>query len=131
ERSGKYYSRLERYEYQGDTLINPTTILEIPGGKAHNGSRLAFWDDETLLWATGDTAKDGLAQDSTSLNGKILRMTLDGDIPADNPIKDSYVYAWGFRNIQGLIRTPGGILYSAEHGDAIQDEVNLVLPARN
>lgn len=39
--------------------------------------------------------KGGNAQDSTSLNGKILRLNIDGSIPDDNPVKGSYVWAWG------------------------------------
>src|SRR5690606_11546764 len=54
-----------------------------------------------------------------------------GSIPTDNPIPGSYVYAWGLRNIQGLTMTPEGDLYSAEYGDAIEDEVNWVRPLHN
>lgn len=131
ERDSQYFSRLVRYTYEPDTLINPKLLLEIPASGGHNGSRLALSGDNILLWATGDIAKKGYAQDSTNLNGKILRMDIDGGIPVDNPIKGSYVWAWGFRNIQGMVLTPDGKLYTSEHGDAIEDEVNLVLPLHN
>lgn len=131
ERDSQYFSRLVRYTYKPDTLIDPKLLLEIPASTGHNGSRLVLSGDSILFWATGDIAKKGYAQDSTGLNGKVLRLDIEGGIPDDNPIKGSYVWAWGFRNIQGLVLAPDGQLYSAEHGDAIEDEVNLVLPLHN
>lgn len=132
ERNGSYFSRLERYTVEGDTLVSPLTLLEIPAGTGHNGSRITIGGKgDRLFWATGDIAKDGNAQDIHNLNGKILCMDFDGNIPADNPDPDSYVWAFGFRNIQGLVYTPNGNLYASEHGDAIEDEINLIRPKRN
>lgn len=132
ERDGEHFSRLERYTYHKDTLIEPKTIMEISAGTSHNGSRLTFSRDlQFLFWATGDVAKDGNSQNVKLLNGKILRMDLDGNIPQDNPIKGSYVWASGLRNVQGLIQASNGHLYASEHGDAIEDEVNLILPNGN
>lgn len=124
-------SRLVRYEYRADTLINEKILLEIPGNTGHNGSRVLIQHSGQIVWATGDIAKDENAQNLNSLNGKILRINLDGSIPADNPDPNSYVYAWGFRNIQGLAFTDKEVLYASEHGDATDDEVNLIQPARN
>lgn len=123
-------STLMRYVYDGAQLVEPQELLTIKGALGHNGGRILLQEDK-LFWATGDAADNTQAQDSTTLNGKLLRMNLDGTIPSDNPIAGSYVYAWGFRNIQGLTRTPGGDLFSAEHGDAIEDEVNWVRPLHN
>ncbi|MCG7860494.1 PQQ-dependent sugar dehydrogenase, partial [Flavihumibacter sediminis] len=67
----------------------------------------------------------------TSLNGKILRLNRDGSIPADNPIPGSPVWAWGFRNMQGLAENSRGQWYSSEHGEATDDELNLLQPLRN
>lgn len=131
QRDGKYFSRLVRYTSSRDTLINPKLLLEIPANLGHNGSRIAFSGRDKLFWATGDAQKDGYAQDSSSLNGKILRLNIDGSIPDDNPIQGSYVYARGFRNIQGLVMLPDGKLFTSEHGDAIEDEINLILPLHN
>ena len=131
ERDKQYLSRLERYTYENDSLVNPTVLMEIPGATGHNGSRLAFSGEDKILWATGDVAKDGNAQNINSLNGKLLRMDFEGNIPKDNPIEDSYVWASGFRNVQGLVVSTEDIVYVSEHGDAIEDEINLVLPGRN
>lgn len=120
------FSRLVRYTYSNDTLINPLVLLEIPARDGHYGSRITISPDKKVIWATGDAQIDGAAQDTTSLNGKILRINMDGSVPADNPIKGSFVWAWGFRNMEGLVYSPSGNLYTSEHGDANDDEVNLI-----
>jgi len=124
-------SRLFRYELTEDELTNGQLLLEIEGGTSHNGSRLAFGSDGKLYWATGDTHDFAYAQDSKKLNGKILRMNPDGTIPSDNPDPNSYVWAKGFRNMQGLVFSDQGLLYTSEHGDAIEDEVNLIQAGGN
>lgn len=124
-------SKLVRYTYQRDTLINPVNLLSVRGANGHNGARLLLDDQNILYWATGDVADNTEAQDSTTLNGKILRMTLDGEIPPDNPIPGSFVYAWGFRNMQGLTIDKRGNIFTSEHGDAIEDEINLIKPLHN
>lgn len=124
-------SKLLRLHYQSGEIIESKELLEIDGGTAHNGSRMVFGQDGMLYWATGDIYSETHAQDSTTLNGKVLRMTDDGAIPDDNPISDSYVYAWGFRNIQGITLTSMGNIIASEHGDAIEDELNWVRPLHN
>ena len=41
------------------------------------------------------------------------------------------MWATGFRNIQGMVFSKGGKLYISEHGDAIEDEVNLTEKTKN
>ena len=124
-------SRLVRYRLQGDTLVDPFLLLEIPGNTGHNGSRVVLSADEFLYWATGDAARSANAQDTGSLNGKILKIGANGTLPVDNTLPGSPVWAWGFRNMQGLVFSPSGKLYSSEHGDATDDEVNLLEPGNN
>lgn len=131
EKEKQYITKLVRYEINGDTLINPQILLEIEASTGHNGSRLVLQDDQHLFWATGDVAKKGYAQDSTRLNGKVLRIKIDGSLPSGNPIPGSYVYAWGLRNMQGMALSDKGELYVSEHGDAIEDEINHIRPLRN
>ena len=125
------FSELLRLRYEKGVVSEPKVLLKIDAAMGHNGSRMIFDKEGFLYWATGDIASETDAQDSTSLNGKILRMTDDGQIPADNPIKGSYVYAWGFRNIQGLAVTSNGTIISSEHGDASEDELNWIRPLHN
>src|SRR5262249_23084438 len=68
------------------------------------------------------------AADWTTYQGKILRLNLDGSIPRDNPVLNgvrSHIYSYGHRNPQGLAFA-GRRLFDSEHGESIDDEVNLV-----
>jgi len=127
----KIYSNLYSYIYKDGVVSNPRLLLQIPGNTGHNGSRIIIGNDKKIYWATGDAAIDANAQDITKLNGKILRINIDGSIPNDNPIPNSYVYAWGFRNMQGLAQGENGLIYTSEHGDAVEDEINLIRPLHN
>lgn len=131
-KEGEYiFSELLRLKYDKGAVSEAKVLLKTEGGTGHNGSRMVFDKKNILYWATGDTHSETHAQDSTSLNGKVLRMTDEGGIPEDNPLKDSYVYAWGFRNIQGITLTSNGHIIASEHGDAIEDELNWVRPLHN
>jgi glucose/arabinose dehydrogenase len=66
------------------------------------------------------------AQDPSNLNGKILRMTPEGAVPADNPFTGSLVYSLGHRNPQGLAWDDAGQLWAAEFGQNTWDEVNRI-----
>lgn len=125
------YNILERYTVQGDTLINPKVLLSFVSGKGHSGSRLAFHGKDCILWATGDQAHYEAPQDLSNPNGKVLRLDLEGKIPSDNPMPNSYVYAYGFRNMQGMVVTPDQRIYTSEHGDATEDEINLIRAGKN
>ena len=128
----KVMSRLVRYTYRNDTLGEPLILLnDIPGNNGHNGSRIIIAPDGKLMMSTGDAHNSNNAQDTTSINGKILRLNIDGTIPADNPIPGSPVWSWGHRNIQGLAYGANGILYSSEHGDAVEDELNIIQKGKN
>jgi glucose/arabinose dehydrogenase len=127
-----YREKLVRYRYENNTLSAATTLLEnIPASSIHNGSRLLFTRDNKLLMTTGDAANTSLSQNLSSLAGKLLRINLDGTIPSDNPIPNSYIYTYGHRNAQGLAYHPSGRIYLSEHGPAADDEFNQVIPNRN
>lgn len=124
--------KLVRYIYDGAKLHTPEIIIDnILGWWNHDGSRI--WidpDDMTLFMTMGDAAKPDLAQDHKSLNGKTLRMNLDGSIPDDNPYPNSYIWTTGNRNAQGLV-VANGIMYSSEHGPSSDDELNIIYKGRN
>ena len=125
-------SRLVRYAFVDGKLAEPTTLLDaIPGASYHNGSRIVASADGYLFLSTGDAGAPEGGQDPSLLQGKILRLRADGSIPADNPFPKSPVWSLGHRNIQGLALVPDGQLYASDHGPNNDDELNLILPARN
>ncbi len=124
--------RLVRYTYSNGTISDPNTLLEgISGASTHNGSRIVIDANQKLYMTTGDASNPSLPQQLGSLNGKILRMNLDGTVPEDNPFPGSLVWSLGHRNPQGLVISPGGMIYSSEHGPSSDDEVNIIRKGRN
>jgi glucose/arabinose dehydrogenase len=130
ESGSDYIERIVKFTYNSGTLINPQILLDdITGANIHNGCRLAINGDKLFI-STGDAANTALPQNVNAVNGKILRINLDGSIPADNPIAGNPVWSWGHRNAQGLV-FHNGILYSSEHGPNNDDEINIILKGRN
>lgn len=131
DKAGSYTEKIVRYTYNGTSLINPTVILDnIPASNIHNGCRLVISKDLKLFISTGDAANQPSAQNINSLSGKILRINLNGTIPADNPIAGNAVWSFGHRNPQGLVFI-NDKLYSSEHGPDRDDEINLIVKNRN
>ncbi|WP_426493274.1 PQQ-dependent sugar dehydrogenase [Hymenobacter sp. 102] len=129
---GQYKEKLVRLTYANGTLGSPLVLLDgINAVSTHSGSRLLILPDRTLLMTTGDAQNRPAAQDRASLNGKVLRLNLDGTVPADNPVAGNATYSYGHRNPQGLVRAANGRVYSSEHGENAEDEVNIIEPNRN
>ncbi len=84
-----------------------------------------------LYAATGDAGSTSRSQDLNSLGGKILRLTLDGRVPADNPFVGSYVYSYGHRNVQGMAWASDGSMYASEFGQNTWDELNQIKAGGN
>jgi glucose/arabinose dehydrogenase len=125
-------NRVVEVTYDGKSWRETRVLLQgIPGHQLYNGGRVAIGPDGHLYVTTGWAHIDASAQDLGSLAGKVLRMRLDGGIPADNPFARSYVYSYGHRNPQGLAWRADGRLLLAEHGSSGQDELNLVVPGGN
>jgi glucose/arabinose dehydrogenase len=132
-------NRIIRLRDEGDRGRFDRVILDgLPAWTFHNGGRLAFGPDGMLYVTTGETFEAELAQDLSSPAGKILRLTPDGGVPADNPFPDSPVYAYGLRNPQGLAWEPqSGALFASDHGPtgdfglSAYDEINLIRAGGN
>jgi len=130
-KNGVYTKKVVKFTYNGTTLINPVVLLDnVPAAVNHNGTRLAISPDKKLFITSGDAATSSRAQDQNNTAGKIQRINLDGSIPADNPIPGSSLWSYGHRNPQGLVFV-GDRLYSSEHGNTTDDEVNIIQKGRN
>ncbi len=138
DRDGRTKNRLVRLRDENGKGVQDKILVDnVPGAEFHDGGRVRFGPDGKLYWTMGDATQAQFAQNTQSLNGKILRLNTDGTFPADNPFPKSPVYSYGHRNPQGLAWEPKtGRLYATEHGPSgspscCHDEVNLIEPGKN
>ena len=130
-----FKSKIVRYDYDGNTLINPVIVLDnIPGSSDHNSGRLAISPVKEpgiggglnvqyrLYYTIGDmgagqflnTTRTENAQNVDIMEGKILRINTESDgdaglgawVPDDNP----------FYNATSI--TPKDYVYSLGHRNA-------------
>lgn len=104
---------------------------------ANIGTRIAF-DREGYLWiAFGDNFVAENAQKLDSLQGKLVRLTAQGDVPKDNPFVGRAgarpeIWSYGLRNPQGLAFNPWTLaIWESEHGPRGGDEVNIPAKGKN
>ncbi len=112
-------NRVERWQLSSDGLtasLDRVIIDDIPAAIFHNGGRLRFGPDGMLYIGTGDAREPQISQDVESLAGKILRLTPDGKIPADNPFPNNPVFITGIRNTQGFDWYNPSTLFVTDHG---------------
>ncbi|MGZ0900457.1 PQQ-dependent sugar dehydrogenase [Pseudomonas putida] len=103
----------------------------------HFGSRLVFDRDGYLFIALGENNQRPTAQDLDKLQGKVVRILPDGEVPKDNPFvgKDNVrpeIWSYGHRNQQGAALNPWtGQLWTHEHGPRGGDEINIPKLGKN
>lgn len=107
-------------------------------GPNHFGSRIAFDGNGHVFISQGERFSYRMyAQDLSKLQGKLVRLNLDGGIPADNPFVHTpgarpEIWSYGHRNMQGLTVDPRtGTLWESEHGPLGGDELNRPQAGRN
>lgn len=137
--------KVVRYLFKNGEFTEPKVIIDnIPGAPNHAGMRARFGPDGKLYVTTGDSTDWDLAQDLSSLAGKVLRLNDDGSVPKDNPFvgrKDvrPEIWTYGNRNPQGIAWQPGtGLAFETEHGPSSfegkgsgGDEVNILEAGKN
>ncbi|WDY59886.1 PQQ-dependent sugar dehydrogenase [Pseudomonas sp. PSKL.D1] len=103
----------------------------------HFGSRLVFDREGYLFIALGENNQRPTAQDLDKLQGKIVRILPDGEVPKDNPFVGKAnvrpeIWSFGHRNQQGAALNPWtGKLWTHEHGPRGGDEINIPQPGKN
>ncbi|MEJ1226123.1 PQQ-dependent sugar dehydrogenase [Pseudomonas sp. CCNWLW56] len=103
----------------------------------HFGSRLVFDRDGYLFITLGENNQRPTAQDLDKLQGKVVRIYPDGQVPDDNPFvrqKDvrPEIWSYGVRNPQGAALNPWtGTLWENEHGPRGGDELNIIERGKN
>ena len=103
----KVWERLSSFQVENDSLLNEQVLIDsIPGFRIHNGSRLVIGEDQKIFMTTGDYGQPNVALDTFSLNGKLLRINLDGSIPDDNPIREVMCTRSDIGTHRGSIRRP-------------------------
>ena len=131
-------NRLYRYELQGDRLVNPLLLLDLPAlpGPRYNGGPVVIGPDNNVYVIIGDVGghttmvqnfKNGSEPDGTS---GILRVGKNGEVV--EPIIGTgafgkYYFAYGMRSGYGMDFDPmTGLLWDTENGAPFVDEINLV-----
>ena len=106
-------------------------------GPNHFGSRIVFDGKGHVFISQGERNDRPTSQKLDMLQGKLVRLNLDGSVPADNPFvgrNDARpeIWSYGHRNMQSLALDPRtGKVWEAEHGPKGGDEINLPEPGKN
>ena len=125
----------------GATALSDVQVIyrqlpKLEGGN-HFGSRIAFDGKGHVYISQGERNQKALAQDLEVLQGKLVRLNIDGTQPADNPYANGVgvrraIWSYGHRNMQGLAVDPrSGKLWESEHGPRGGDELNLPEAGKN
>lgn len=139
---GGVHNRVERWVLSEDlasAAFDAIVVGDIPARQFHNGGRLRIGPDGMLYIGTGDATTPAFSQDPDNLAGKLLRVTLEGDVPADNPW-GSEAWVMGLRNLQAFDWRDDGRIVLADHGPSGlsvengregYDELNVAEPGDN
>ena len=105
-------------------------------GNGHYGHRIAFAPDGHLFITSGERQKFTPSQNMSMNLGKVIRVTENGDIPADNPFVGQggiteQIWSLGHRNPLGIDFDARGQLWVHEMGPRHGDELNLIVRGEN
>lgn len=103
----------------------------------HFGGRLVFDGKGHLYIGLGENNQRPTAQDLDKLQGKVVRLTEQGEVPDDNPFVNKpgvrpEIWSYGIRNPQGMAMNPwSDVLWLNEHGPLGGDEINIPEKGKN
>ena len=121
-----------RYHHGGPIVFGPDGMLYCTYGNLRH-QPFVTGNGGPLLAAN---APGGIVDDY----GAVIRLTPDGDVPADNPFVNvagapagtETWFAYGIRNSFGMAFDPAsGALWQTDNGESTYDEINLVFPGFN
>ena len=142
EEAGRNGTAVLRARLEGNRLVDGQVIFrQSPkvSSSHHFGSRLVFDRQGHLFVTLGDRfSRRDDAQTLDNHHGKVVRITTDGAVPADNPHAAGtggvlpQIWSYGHRNLQGAALHPQtGELWTHEHGPQGGDESNVTEAGRN
>jgi glucose/arabinose dehydrogenase len=135
-------NRVTRYAVTADTVVagSAQVMIEIPMGDGyHLGSCIRTTADGYLWVSTGDTGRPqlGYPQQLDRLEGKLLRLNLDGSIPATNPFVGvagarEEIYQLGLRNpFRFAIQSGTAQPFICDVGQSAWEEIDAGVPGAN
>ena len=136
-------NRVYKYQWNGQSLVNPVLLLDLPAGPGtnHQGGKMVVGPDGYLYVVIGELQREGQLQNIENGpppddSGVIFRINPeDGSAAPDNPFQDDATnryFAYGVRNSFGLAFDPvTGVLWDTENGEDSYDEINIVDPGFN
>ena len=111
---------------------------QMPKGDGGQFGGVITFDPEGshIFFASGERMRKTPAQDPDQALGKIIRLNLDGSVPADNPMASeggvrAQTWSTGHRNPYGLEFDAKGTLWEIEMGPKGGDELNIIKPGLN
>jgi len=120
-------NKIYKYEWDGDSLLNPVLLKELPSNVSHNGGAMVTGLDNQVYAVIGDTLRYALLQNKPIewLKGDDIDFKDNGvilQLETEKPY-----FAMGIRNSFGLAIDPvTGNLWATENGDDDFDEINLI-----
>jgi len=135
QQGGQGVTVLSRARLQGQALVDRQELLVTESATdtgRHFGSRIVFDGQGHLYFSVGDRGHRPNGQDLSTHAGSIMRLTLEGAVPPDNPFVGRKgarpeIWSYGHRNPQGLAWDgEHQRLWEIEHGPRGGDEINLI-----
>jgi glucose/arabinose dehydrogenase len=136
-------NRVYKYQWNGQSLVNPVLLLDLPAGPGtnHQGGKMVMGSDGYLYVVVGEMQREGQLQNiqdgpAPDDTGVIFRINPeDGSAANGNPFQGDAVdryFEYCVRNSFGLaFDTITGDLWDAENGEDSYDEINIVDPGFN
>ena len=105
--------------FSSQKCVHPINNIDKEFNAHQSGGRIISFDNDHILFSTGDYRNRHLAQDKQSLNGKVLKINISTG--------NYEIISMGHRNPQGLFFDKDkNIILETEHGPQGGDEINII-----